>query len=181
MERASDTGSMACLSDALDSFRCCLDNDIETFLRKKAVQYVERGWCAVYLFVDEAAFDLGRIKIEAYFTLSHKALIPMTASKTSMKDVSGFKNAQSLHFVLIGQLGKRMEKSDSGKIISAGITSREILDVAFEIIGASSAFIPCRCVLVECGDNEKVHQVYKNYHFKFFQFDGEYYQFYKHI
>lgn len=38
----------------------------------------------------------------------------------------------------------------------SSITSREILDYAFEVIYASSALIPCKCALVECSDEEKV-------------------------
>ena len=75
-ERASETGSESRLYDALDHFRCCKDNDIETFLRKNAFEFINRGWCSVYLIVDETAFDEGNIKIDAYFTLSHKSLIP---------------------------------------------------------------------------------------------------------
>ena len=181
MSRASETGGIVRLSGALDSFRCCLDEDIEIFLRQKATDYLQRGWCAIYLIVDEQEFDAGHIKIDAYFTLSHKVLIPSAASKTSIKNASGFKEAETVHFVLIGQLGKHIEKIDDTRISSADISSKEILDDAFEIIRASSALIPCRCVLVKCSDNPKVHKVYTDYHFKKFQFDGEHHQFYKQI
>lgn len=181
LERASDIGGLDHLSDALDSFRCCLDEDIEVFLRQKAIHFMQRNWCSVYLIVDEQEFDSGHIKVDAYFTLSHKTLIPTTASKTCVKDASGFKDSESVHFVLIGQLGKRIERLENGELLRSNISSKEILDDAFEIIRASSALIPCRCVLVECNDNEKVHKVYTDYHFKKFQFDGEHHQFYKQI
>lgn len=181
IERVSDIGKLSRLSDALDSFRCCKDEDIETFLRQKAFTFLERGWCSVYLIVDEAAFDKGEIKVEAYFTLSHKCLLSGGISKERVKNVSGFKNSESIHFVLIGQLGKYIEKTDDEIFNCADITSKEILDYAFEIIQASSNLIPCRCALVECGDNPKVHKVYTDYGFSEFQFDGEHYQFYKRI
>lgn len=81
MARASATGGMDRLSDALDAFRCCLDEDIEIFLREKAIEYLQRNWCAVYLIVDEQKFDSGHIKIDAYFTLSHKTLVPFLDSR----------------------------------------------------------------------------------------------------
>lgn len=137
-------------------------------MRQKAIQYIQRNWCAVYLIVDEQKFDSGRIKVDAYFTLSHKTLIPSTASKTTIKNASGFKESESVHFVLIGQLGKHIEQMEDGKVCGTDISSREILDDAFEIVKASSALIPCRCVLVECSDNEKVHKVYTDYKFKKF-------------
>ena len=169
------------LLDALDSFRCCLDNDIETFLRKDVLRYMERNWCATYLIVDEEEFDNGKIQIDAYFTLSHKSLIPFAASKNKIKNASGFKNTESVHFVLIGHLGKHIECNNDGEILSANISGTEILDKALEVVRASHALIPCRCVLVECNDNEKVHKVYLDYQFKKFQFDGEHHQFYKKI
>lgn len=181
MVRASETGGMDRLSGALDSFRCCQDPDIESFLRQKAMQFVERNWCAVYLIVDEQAFDDGQLQVDAYFTLSHKTLIPSAASKSSVKDASGFKETESVHFVLIGQLGKYKKRLEDGSIQSADISGHEILNDAFEIIRASSALIPCRCVLVECSEDVKVQKVYTDYHFKKFQFDGEHYQFYKRI
>ena len=102
-------------------------------------------------------------------------------SKTKVKETSGFKESDSIHFVLIGQLGKYIAKLENGTECRADITSTEILDFAFEIIRASSALIPCRCVLVECSENPKVQQVYKDYHFSEFQYDGEHYQFYKRL
>lgn len=170
------------VSDALDSFRCALDKDIENFLRFRAISYIERGWCAVYLMIDEQEFDEGRIKIEAYFTLSHKPLIPPEdLPKSKIKDASGFKDSESIHFVLIGQLGKRIDQLKDGRYDSSVISSHNILDDAFSITEKSSALIPCRCALVECSDNEKVHKVYQDYGFKFFQFDGDHYQFYRRI
>lgn len=181
LERAEETHGSAHLYDALRSFRCCRDEDIEHFLQEKAVEFLRRNWCPVYLLVDEQAFDAGRIKIDAYFTLSHKTLIPAAASKTTIKDASGFKSSQSIHFVLIGQLGKYMVRAEDQSVLAADISSEEILDRALEIVQMASALIPCRCVLVECSDNEKVHKVYTDYGFKFFQFDGEHHQFYRQV
>lgn len=175
------TGAIQALSDAFRSFRCCRDKDIESFLAENAFQYLERGWCSVYLILDETEFDMGHIKIMAYFTLSHKALIPKGASKTRVQDAGGFKNADSIHFVLIGQLGKYMEESQGGSVSSVDITASEILGYAFEVIEEASGLIPCRCVLVECSEEEKVQRVYQNCGFKKFQYDGEHHQFYKRV
>ena len=144
---------------------------------------LKRRLCSVYLILEEEAFSCGKLQIEAYFTLSHKSLIPdfEKVSRSKIQTVDGFKDAQSIHFVLIGQLGKHLEQTETGTILSSNISSKEILDFAFEIIGASSALIPCRCALVECSSNPKVHNVYTAYGFKFFQNDGEHHQFYKRI
>ena len=181
IQRASDVGELERLSDALDNFRCYKDEDIETFLRSNALTYIERNWCSIYLLLDEAAFDRGKIKVDAYFTLSHKSLIAGNASKSRVQSAAGFKNAESIHFVLIGQLGKYMEQKDGHLPWCADITAAEILDYAFEIIHSASNLIPCRCALVECSENPKVQKIYTDYDFSFFQFDGEHYQFYKRL
>ena len=59
---------------ALSNFKCCQDLDIENFLHTNALNFLERGWCSVYLLLDEKAFLDNELKIEAYFTLSHKTL-----------------------------------------------------------------------------------------------------------
>ena len=100
-------------------------------------------------------------------------------TKTKVKEINGFKTVESLHFVLIGQLGKYIIKNDDNVYMRSEITSKEILDHAFEVIYSSSNLIPCRCVLVECNDEEKVKKTYENYGFKFFQNDGEHNQYYK--
>lgn len=181
--RVLDIGEFDRLSDALDYFRCCKDKDIENFLRKKAFQFLEKGWCSIYLILNEQKFESGKIKIEAYFTLSHKALILSedTPKSRIKKITNGLKNIKSIHFVLIGQLGKYIELSENAELRSSSITSTEILNYAFEIIRASNHLIPCRFVLVECSENEKVQNVYIHYGFRQFQFDGEHYQLYKQL
>lgn len=178
---AVDEQSQNSLLDALSNFKCSQDSDIETFLNKDAIQYLERGWCNVYLILDEKSFLNGKLKVEAYFTLSHKTLcVTKDMTKTRIKKIDGLnKNAKSLHFVLIGQLGKYILDNGNNTYTRSEITSKEILDYAFEVIYTSSNLIPCRCVLVECSDNENVQNTYKNYGFTFFQNDGKHNQYYK--
>lgn len=170
------------LLNALDSFRCYKDEDIEKFLRTQAFDFLDHQLCSIYLLVDEQLFDDGMVKIDAYFTLSHKTLISEGISKRKIQKVTGgIKDATSLHFVLIGQLGKYMKLLKNNVVISADISASEILDCAFEIIYASSNLIPCRFALVECKDDPKVRNIYEDYGFTLFQYDGKYYQYYKKI
>lgn len=151
-------------------------------MRKKAFQFLDRDWCSIYLILDEQEFDKGYLKIEAYFTLSHKSLLSEGLSKTKTQEISGgFKDAQALHFVLIGHLGKYIEENLEGQVTASDITSKEILDYAFETIRASSNLIPCRFVLVECSEHPKVKKVYTDYEFAELQKDGTHYQYYKRI
>ncbi len=165
---------------ALSNFKCSQDLDIETFLHTKAKEFLERNLCSVYLILNEDLFLQDKLKIEAYFTLSHKTLcVNEDMSKTKIKEIDGFKTAKSLHFVLIGQLGKYILKNEDDTYTRSEITSKEILDYAFEVIYASSDLIPCRCVLIECSNEEKVRKTYEDYEFKFFQNDGVHNQYYK--
>ncbi len=141
---------------------------------------MKRGWCSIYLILNEEQLLQNEIKIEAYFTLSHKTIVkPEEVSKTTIRKISGFPNTEALQFVLIGQLGKHIEIRKDGVCYQSEIVSSEILSYAFEVIEQSSELIPCKCVLVECSDNEKIWKAYKDYGFTYLQFDEEHHQFYK--
>ena len=167
------------MHQALLSFRCDQDSDIQDFLHSKAIDFLDRELCSVYLLLNEEMFNRGQIFIEAYFTLSHKSLVSdiSTMSKSAIQRYGGFKTARTLNFVLIGHLGKWVIMNEDGTYQRSSVTSREILDFAFEVIQAAADLIPCKYVLVECSDEEKVQSVYKNYGFRFFQNDGEHNQF----
>ena len=172
------------LDKALLSFRCALDPDIARFLHEDALDYYKRKLCSVYLLLNEEAFCNGRLLIEAYFTLSHKSIIAeeVETSNTKKKKVTGgFTNKPTLEFILIGQLGKYVEKRDDGTTYRADISGEEILDNAFEIMQQASQLIPSRCALIECSDEPKVRKVYENYRFTFLQRDAVHNQYYKII
>ena len=86
-----------------------------------------------------------------------------------------------MEFVLIGQLGKHVEKLDDGTTYRADISGEEILDNAFDIMQQASLLIPSPCALVECSDEPKVRKVYEDYRFTFLQHDGVHNQYYKII
>ena len=171
------------MHQALLSFRCDQDEDIENFLRCKAIEFLDRGLCSVYLLLDEERFNNGALFVEAYFTLSHKSLVADTAtmSKSAIKRYGGFTTARTLDFVLIGQLGKWVIRNEDGTYQRSSVAGREILDLAFEVIQAASDLIPCKYVLVECSDDEKVKKAYTDYGFKFFQNDGQHNQYCKPV
>jgi hypothetical protein len=178
-KRAScDAAFSVALNEAIFSFHCVQDRDIETFLHEKAFEFEERRLCATYLLLEEEAFFDGRLKIEAYFTLSHKSLVadPETMSRSTVKKYGGFVTARTLDFVLIGQLGKYISDTERSPL-----SGRYILDVAFEVIQEASDLIPCKHVLIECSNDEKVKRFYEENQFRFFQHDGEHNQYCKKI
>lgn len=182
MREASAQQADILLSEALDMFRCSKDADIESFLREKAIEFEKRGFCTVYLILDEEAFGKGDISVQAYFTLSHKSIIfDPDVSRSLRGKIATHRNADMAHFVLIGQLGKYISSDDTGKEYVADISSESILNDAFDMISKASDIIVCRGVLVECSPEEKVHHIYENYGFTYLQNDDEHYQFYKRL
>lgn len=127
---------------------------------------------------DESAWENGEISIQAYFTLSHKSIvIPMNnkkISKTQRDSIMKNRKAETLQFVLIGQLGKYI---NNNSFISTELTGEEILNAAKEVIYSASELIACRAVLVECEDKEKINKFYETNGFKFLQKD-KYNQYY---
>ena len=179
MERASsDAAFQAALHEAFLLFECKQDKDIEEFLREKVYEYYNRHACSVYILFNEDDFYQGILRVEAYFTLSHKSLTadPETMTKSRIKKYGGSETAKTLDFVLIGQLGKHI--SDSYK---SPLSGKYILDKAFEVIHAASDLIPCKHVLIECSDEPKVRAVYEDYRFTFFQNDGSHNQYVKKL
>ena len=46
----------------MSNFKCSQDLDIENFLHTDALIFLERGWCSVYLILNETAFLNGEFK-----------------------------------------------------------------------------------------------------------------------
>lgn len=87
------------------AFKCIKDSDIQSFLNFKAITFQNHNWCTVYLILNKDEFDLHKIKIEAYFTLSHKCIgVCDDLSNTKKKEVGFSKTGSYIHFVLIGHL-----------------------------------------------------------------------------
>ncbi len=178
---AKDTVFNDVLRAALSSFRCAQDKDIEMFLQDKAEDFIKRKLCHVYLLLNEESFRRDELKIEGYFTLSSKSLVAEQISRSKVKKfTSGNSKAETINFVLIGQLGKRVELKD-GKYIRSDLKGTEILDFAFEVIREIDAMLPCKVALVECGDEEKIRGFYEGYGFSFLQNDGTHNQYTKLI
>lgn len=147
----------------MDAFRNIKDNDVENFLRNKAVNFEERHWCNTYLIVDMEKIINRALKVEGFFTLSHSVFeISPTVSKSRKKKLfNGMPREDNhLHVILIGQLGKYIDDTYSSEI-----SMEDLLFEAFTIINNVNEKIFCRCVLVECkeadesdSDEEKQHR-----------------------
>lgn len=159
------------LVEALRSFVCCKDSDVQDFLNTKAITFEKRGWATTYLLLSREEFDQNILRVEGYFSLTHKAVIfDSDVSLSSRNRIAGNKRAQTESFVLIGQLGKRMELID-GKICSSNLTATDLLDDAMSVIEHSSDYIVSRNVIIECKPIEKIRTIYEQFGFTDLQFD----------
>ena len=146
---------------AIEQFRCCKNYDIEHFLRHNALEFERRGLCTTYLYADTDSYE-----ISGYFSLTHKALSIGSLSKERRKDITGNKTASIAPFILLGQLGKRMEHAEDGTVIAAPIAGDEMLRDAFSIIALANEYIINRRVLVECDDEERLLAFYSRNGFR---------------
>lgn len=172
------------LTESLRQFKCTKDNEIQTFLQEKAIQYEDRGWCSTYVLVNENKLEKEqKLFVEGYFSLSNKVIeLSNSISKTKKKKLfNGLdKNDEYMHFILIGQLGKFIDEEGSKSILGE-ISGRELLNQAFEIIFQVKERIVCNCVLIECKDEVKVRKIYEGYGFQELQKEDGLVQYIKFI
>ena len=182
LDKARNSDSEEELIRALKTFKCYKDSDIEEFLHNKAVDFIGRDICRVYLILNEEEFDKQNIKIEAYFTLSLRTLgFEDEVSKSTRKRITGFKNRELTEFVLIGQLGKHMDMDENGKTYQSEIELDTILKYVFEVVSSIHELVPCNAALIECSKAVHDKGIYRNAGFSLLQIDGEFYQYYKKI
>ena len=159
------------LDEALLNFQCSKDLDVQEFLNKKAVNFERRGWATTYLLLSEVDFEQGVLRIEGYFSLTHKAvLVNSDVSLSLRKKLTGVKQSTIESFVLIGQLGKRIGYYSNGEYDESTINAEEIIDDAIAVIQMSSKYIINKHVIVECKPIQKVKQIYTDYGFSDLQY-----------
>lgn len=182
LDKARKDDSESDLIRALSMFKCSRDQDIEYFIKNKAIEFIHKDICRVYLILNEEEFDKNNIAIEAYFTLSLKALcFDDNVSRETKRKITGFKDRRITEFVLIGQIGKNDCINVNEKNIKPEICLKEILNYAFEVILSINDLVPCKVALVECSETIHKRGLYEKEGFKLLQKDNEYYQYYKKL
>ena len=162
------------LVEALHCFKCAKDPDVQDFLNSKAIQFETRGWATTYLLLSQEAFDNGELKIEGYFSLTHKPVVfPDEVSLSARNKLTGSKVAQTESFVLIGQLGKSIILNEDGTFCASELSATELLNDAVGIIQKSSDYIISRNIIIECKPIEKIKNIYETYGFTDLQYDEQ--------
>ncbi len=150
------------------------DNDIETFLKKKAVQSIKLGTSATYLIVSRNK-DFS-INILGYFTLTSKILEinnPLLAtdkkSKLNNNERKVFRNFGNqnentktfqLPAILLAQFGRNFNPK------SPSISGTDLMTVALNVIKDVQKMLGGKIVFLECLKIHAILDFYKNLGFK---------------
>ena len=154
------------LKSILSSFSCTYDEDIQNFLRNRAIEFERLLKSRTYLIVSgeqfrnpKVAFD--EITIYGYISLAVKVLtVPETISNRQRQQLDGFsakehgKQISNFPCYLIGQLAR------NSNVPKDSISGAELLNFAYKTIGEVVKLVGGRNILVECHNNKKLMQFY---------------------
>ena len=156
------------LAGILSSFACPINTEIETFVRKKAINFAKSKISITYLILNNATGDIISI-----FSLTHKALDinGSTLSKTDKKRFERFARTDEENGIykvsafLIAQFGKNyaVEQPEDWNGI-------RLMEKTFETLAKVQHQIGGGVVYLECEDEPKLLEFYQNSqnHFKVF-------------
>lgn len=160
------------LEQFLSSFSCTDDEDIESFLHNRAIEFEKLSKSRTYLVCDEEQLlnnSLDYVTIYGYISVALKILtIPEEISNRMRKELDGF--SAKIHGVLVHDIpcyliGQLSRNSNVGKDT---INGGELLRYAFDVIAQSVEAVGGRYMMIECHDNEKLLRFYRKNFFKEF-------------
>ena len=159
-------GNVDLLHYILSSFSCAYDEDIQSFLHKRAVEFEELSKSRTYLIIDENQFEnpnfaLDKLVIYGYISLALKVFtVPATTSNRQRQQLDGFsakehgKQISNFPCYLIGQLAR------NSNVPKESINGADLLKFAYDMIAISVDAVGGRNILVECHNNKKLIQFY---------------------
>ena len=152
----------------LSSFSCMKDKDIEFFLHNRAIEFEKLSKARTYLVFDQEQLECKEknLMIYGYISLALKILsVPQEMSNRMRKELDGFsakihgEQIRDFPCYLIGQLSK------NSNVKSEKISGKQLIDFACDIIAASAEAVGGRYMMIECRNEEKLVQFYKDNHF----------------
>lgn len=146
----------------LNSFECPLNNDVEYFIKNKAIEFCKQGIARTYII--STSYKDKQV-IVGYFSLTSKITkIKKSILNSKMrKRISRFaindelNKSYSISLPLIGQLGKNY-KEDYDKLISGDI----LLKLACDKVKEAQKILGGKFAFVECEDKEKLKEFYES-------------------
>ncbi|MCD8053709.1 MAG: hypothetical protein LUF00_06640 [Lachnospiraceae bacterium] len=160
------------LDRLLSSFSCEQDDDIESFLHKRAVEFEKLSKSRTYLVFDQeqlenASMDNQPLKIYGYISLALKILtVPETTSNRIRKDLDGF--SSKIHGTLINDFPCYLigQLSRASNVPKESLSGKQLVDFAYDVITAAVNSVGGRYMMIECHDNEKLIQFYEKNSFR---------------
>lgn len=159
IDKFGDGGGERILSGILSGYSCPLNDEVEDFLKNKALQSAKLATSKTYL-----VFDAENGSLLGYFTLSVKSYTIESAKLTSSKrrlierfaDRVGRKDRYSVAVYLIAQIGRNYAQE-----VRRSLSGRELLQLAFTKLREVNDRIGGKIVLVEREfDRPKLHAFY---------------------
>ena len=152
----------------LSSFSCIRDGiqkneEVETFVKRNAVDFFRRKLAVTYLAFDENSDFVG------IYTLAHKAIdIPADRLNSKLRNkvkryarLDEERQLYSVSAFLIAQFGKNYEE-DKGRTVSG----RELMDSALEMLSSAQAIVSGGLIFLDCEvENTGALELYKEYGF----------------
>ena len=152
--------------DILSSFMCPQNEDVQKFLKEKAILFSQKEISKTYLVfweAKESKFGKGQKELVGYYAIGHKPIkIPretplgrMTSSK--WREICRIANERSssteciLSSHMIGQLGKNYCNANNHLI-----SGKDLLQMALQKIVEIRKLAGGKVVFLECEDEEKI-------------------------
>ena len=143
----------------LSDFSCPKNVEIETFIRKNAIDFARRKMSVTHLVINEYG------KLAAIFALTHKAVkiqdnILSSALKKKIKRYAQLDEETNSYMVsafLIAQFGKNYDEG-----IEDTLSGNSLMDNAMDILALVQREVGGGVVYLECEDNPKLISFYQN-------------------
>ncbi len=143
----------------LSGFFCPKNAEIETFVKKNAIEFAKRKISITYLVIDNES------RVVAMFALTHKAVQIMSAglSSTVRKKIQRYAQLDeetgmfTLSSFLIGQFGKNYQYPKASMP-----DGEQLMDAVFEILEQVQHQIGGGVVYLECEEKPQLLEFYQN-------------------
>lgn len=149
----------------MQRFSCARNKEVEGFLHNNATRFEKDHIGRTYFVVNADSND--DISIHAYFTLTFREIELKDGNdvpKTQVQKMDGInKNAKSIKAYLIGQLARNHEITP--KMVNLSL----ILQHVYDVLRDAQRLVGGRVVFLECDDNQKIVDQYKENGFAYLQ------------
>lgn len=153
----------ASVTEALSSFSCTKDADVQKFLKDFAILFEQNQQTATFLLFNDDASKNNRLQIDGYFSLALKVFYFEDAiSNRTRRKLSG-KADDQVPAYLIGQLA-RSDNAPKG-------TGAKLLNLAIQYIKNAQTYVGGRLVYLDCKD--ELVPYYESKGFQFIQRNPE--------